>query len=319
MIAALRTAGDAESFDAIDATAAATATFGDSVYTNVLMLGFLWQRGALPLDEDAILRAIELNGAAVESNKRAFVLGRRLAATTPERDTPSVAGDPVQPDATRLAELLSSRRALLTDYQNAAYAERFVQFIAAIESLEQQQVGSVRTFSITVATALSRLMTYKDEYEVARLHTSPAFADALQQQFAGNLILRHHFAPPALGERKRLFGPWIRPVLGSLARLKSLRGTWLDPFGHTLERRTERTLIADYRDLVERLARDLTPANHALATRIAALALTPRGFGHVKRRSIEAFRREQDALLRDFWPGYRPAARSDDSTSPVQS
>ena len=313
LIAALRAAVGVNSVDAVDATGAATATLGDSVFTNLLMIGFLWQRGALPLDEDAILRAIELNGAAVDANKRAFALGRQLAATVAVGEAPSAAEDLVRSEASRLEDMVKGRVKLLTDYQSAGYAEAYARFVATIESLEQQKVGAARAFSITVAASLAKLMTYKDEYEVARLHTNSAFAEALRKQFSGELRLVHHFAPPSLGDRKRAFGPWIRPALRGLARLKWLRGTRFDPFGRNTERRLERALIADYRHLVERLARDLTPANYALATQIANLPLAIRGFGPVKLRNIDTFRRERDGLLQQFWPDNRSSSRSEES------
>lgn len=288
--------------EVFDATQTAVASLGDAVFANMVMLGFAWQRGLLPLRQESILAAIKLNGAAVAGNQQAFTLGRRAAAGAERtRDEAGQRPDDLPgSEADRLTELLHHRAAHLTAYQDDRYAARYLAFVRSIEAEEQERIGSSRSFSRAVAEALFKLMAYKDEYEVARLHTSPEFRAELLRQFSGDLRLRYHFAPPALGERKRVFGGWMSHVLRVLARMKFLRGTWLDPFGRSEERRLERALIGRYESLVRKLAGELSTGNHALATTIAALPMQIRGFGAIKRGSIDAVRREEERLLRQL-------------------
>jgi len=286
----------------VDATGLATAIMGDAIATNLFMLGMAAQRGLLPVGVGAIERAIELNGVAIDGNKRTFALGR-LAAF--DLKAVATAARPQQaPPAALIAEsreeALARRIAFLADYQDKAYAEGYAAFIAKVEVAERARAPGQGELADAVMRGLFKLMAYKDEYEVARLYADPAFARRLATQFEGELKLTFHLAPPLLaprdpatGElRKREFGAWMLPAFRLLARLKRLRGGPFDLFGHTAERRMERRLIADYRTRIDALLNTLTRDNHALAVAIARVPEEIRGYGHVKQRSVEAAERK---------------------------
>lgn len=295
LIETLRRAASIKRIEAVDATKAAVASLGDSVYANLVMVGCLWQLGALPLEEVALMRAIELNGAAVDANKRAFAIGRMLAAAARSDAATQDGADP-RPEAT-VTSLVQRRAADLVSYQNAKYARQFTAFVEKIAETERRRAGTAGQFAYAVANSLAKLMMYKDEYEVARLHTSRDFTAALSAQFSGSLRVTHYLAPPVFGARKRPFGSWFRPGMKLLARLKGLRGTPFDPFGYAAERRTERQLVDDYRRSMEQVAEALRPDTMALAIRIAELPQMIRGFGQVKHRCITDYHREMHALL----------------------
>ena len=296
--AALAEAVGPERLGRFDAEQAAVQLLGDSLYANPLLLGYAWQKGWIPLRRASIFQAMALNRTQVEKNQAAFEWGRRcahdLAAVQAGFRTAQVVQFVKRPG---LAEQLAQRTAFLTGYQNAAYAAEYQAFVAQVQTAEAK-VGSSTHLAEAVAQGLFKLMAYKDEYEVARLHTDPAFLAQLATQFDGPVKLTHHLAPPLLGRRndqgepvKQAFGPWLRPVLALLARAKGLRGTWLDPFGHTQERRTERALIGEYRQTIARLLPELTPERLPLAVQIARIPEQIRGYGHVKARHLEAARR----------------------------
>ncbi len=301
-------AGDANA-DFVDATGLATALLGDSIAGNLFLLGYAVQKGLVPVGAAAIERAIELNGVAVEMNKHALAWGR-LAAHDHARVAALV--HPVADEATKpvkgLAALVERRAAFLARYQDAAYAARYREFVAAVERAERARLGHRTEFAEAVAENLFKLMAYKDEYEVARLYTDGEFLRKLRHQFAGKYRLEFHLAPPTFAARdpatgelqKRAFGPWVFAAFKLLARFKFLRGTAFDPFGRTPERRMERRLIADYRAVVDELAAALTPANHALAVEIARVPERIRGFGHVKERAVAIAKASEAALLAAF-------------------
>jgi indolepyruvate ferredoxin oxidoreductase len=189
-----------------------------------------------------------------------------------------------------LDEVIARRGGFLVEYQDKAYADRYRALVDLARKAERDRVGAEGAFADAVARSYFKLLAYKDEYEVARLHTLPDFRAALAREFEGELRVAYHFAPPLFPgrPRKRRFGPWIRPLLGTLARLRGLRGTPFDPFGWTAERRRERALIAAYEATVRSLAGALTPENRAAATELAALPQRIRGYGPVKERAIAA-------------------------------
>ncbi|MBV8604661.1 MAG: indolepyruvate ferredoxin oxidoreductase family protein [Pelomonas sp.] len=292
-----------------DAEEVAVKLVGDSLYTNPLMLGYAWQQGRVPLAYAALMRAIELNGVQVDNNKAAFEWGRRcahdLAAVQALYATRQVIEFVKRPG---VDALIKRRVEFLTDYQDAAYAARYADFVARVREAEAR-LGAKTALTEAVARYLFKLMAYKDEYEVARLHTDARFTEKVAAQFEGDYKLVHHLAPPLLadknakGERlKRPFGAWIRPAFGLLARLKGLRGTALDPFGYTEERREERALIERYRASVETLLQGLSADRLELAVKIARLPEDIRGYGHVKARHLAAVQPRWDALLRE-WHG----------------
>ncbi len=302
-----------------DAEAAATRLMGDSIYTNPMMLGYAWQRGWVPLGLEALMRAIELNAVQVEKNKQAFEWGRR-AAHDPKAMAALLA--PVVPAQViqfkkrdTVDELLARRVEFLTAYQNAAYAGEYEVFVRRVQDAEAKLGKTALTEA--VARYLFKLMAYKDEYEVARLHTDPAFHQKLAAQFEGDFKLQLHLAPPLFAKKndkgeliKQTYGPWMLKAMGVLAKLKGLRGTALDPFGRTEERRTERALIAQYRADIEALLAGLTADHHALALEIARLPEQIRGFGHVKARNLAAVQTRREHLLAQWAGGARTVARA---------
>ncbi|MGH8675418.1 MAG: DUF6537 domain-containing protein, partial [Burkholderiales bacterium] len=285
------------------------------------MLGYCWQRGWLPLARASIERAIELNGVAVDFNLKSFVWGRRAAVDLERVRRVATPADviPIGQHLSRnLEELVERREKFLTGYQDAAYAARYRALVDRARKTEQERAGSSR-LAEAVARYYAKLLAYKDEYEVARLHADPQFVQAIRAQFEGDYRLVFHLAPPLLarpdphtGEPQKIqFGPWMLTAMRLLAKLKGLRGTALDPFGRTSERRTERALINEYEQAVERLLAGLTRDNLALAVEIASLPEQIRGYGHVKAKSIAEARRKRDELFAR-WPdaSAQPAARA---------
>jgi indolepyruvate ferredoxin oxidoreductase len=292
----------------VNATPIATALMGDSIATNLFMLGFAWQHGLVPLGLAALEQAIELNGVAVEANKRTFAWGRLAAhdpAAVEAAVRPSMREGPVE--AATLEAMVARRAYDLKAYQDAAYADRYQRTVAVADEAEARIDGAAG-FVEAVARNLHKLMAYKDEYEVARLYADGEFRRQLQAQFEDGYRLEFHLAPPVLARRdprtgearKQAFGAWMLPLFGLLARGKALRGGWADPFGRAPERRAERRLIADYEALVQRLAARLESGNHAAAVALADWPQQIRGYGHIKDRSIAAARERLAALEQAF-------------------
>ena len=309
--------------DRVDATRIATALTGDAIATNLFMLGYAWQKGRIPLSRVAIRRAIEINGVAVKMNLSAFDWGRRTAAdrdAVERRAAPGIAPSiEVAPPRERetLESVIERRAVFLADYQDAAYAGRYRGFVERVRAAERSRAKGMRGFAEAVARGYFKLLAYKDEYEVARLHAAPEFRRRLEAVFEGDYTLEFHLAPPlfarrdpATGEpRKARYGPWMMRAFGVLARFRGLRGTVLDPFGYTRERRRERGLIERYERVVSSLVDDLDHANHAIAIEIASLPDRIRGFGHVKARSIEDAEQREAELL----AGFEAAEKSPDA------
>ncbi|MEN9418812.1 MAG: hypothetical protein RI988_2432, partial [Pseudomonadota bacterium] len=305
----------ADAVGAFDAEEVAVQLLGDSIYTNPMILGYAWQRGRVPLTRAAIRRAIELNGVQVENNLAAFEWGRHcahdLAAVRALYQARQVIQIVKKPS---LDELVTRRVEFLKAYQDSAYAQRYAEFVGRVRAAEAPLAAGTG-LSEAVARHLFKLMAYKDEYEVARLHTDAGFEARVAQMFEGDYKLVHHLAPPAFSSRnargelvKRPFGPWVRPAMGLLARLKFLRGTALDPFGRTEERRTERALIGEYRACIEELLEGLHAGNLGRAAEIARIPEEIRGYGHVKERHLEAARKKWAALMQAWRQASGPAA-----------
>jgi indolepyruvate ferredoxin oxidoreductase len=300
----------------VDVSRLATALLGQSLGANMFMLGYAYQIGALPLSAEAIERAIALNGEAVDMNHAAFRWGRRAAVdlTAVEALARPAAQDPVRALSTSLEDIIARRVEFLTAYQDAAYAARYRRRVEAARAAETARSPGKSGFAEAVARYLFKLMAYKDEYEVARLYADPAFMRQVRNEVDGdNLRLRFHLAPPLLARRnkttgepvKMSFGPWMLTAFGVLASLKFLRGTALDPFGYTAERRTERQLVRDYESLLDELVAKLAPENHDLAVSLAAIPEKIRGFGHVKQRHLAVAKADEAALLEQFRAGGR--------------
>ncbi|MGN6570208.1 MAG: DUF6537 domain-containing protein, partial [Pseudolabrys sp.] len=299
----------------VDASRLATALLGNSIGANMFMLGFAYQLGALPVSGEALEKAIEMNGEAVKMNVAAFRYGRR-AAVDPQAVAALVAPAPQQQnDSLRLSESLDEtiarREAFLTAYQSGRYARRYRALVDKVRAAEAEKTPDQGALSEAVARYLFKLMAYKDEYEVARLYSDTGFVERVKAQFDGDLRLEFHLAPPLLakadprtGEPKKMsFGPWMLTAFRVLSKFKFLRGTALDPFGYSHERRTERQLIADYEGLVATILSGLTPANHATAVALASIPEKIRGYGPVKQRHLAAAKAEENALREQFKTG----------------
>jgi indolepyruvate ferredoxin oxidoreductase len=301
----------------LEATERATSLTGDPITTNMLLVGLAYQRGLLPLSREAIRRAIALNGAAVEANIAAFEAGRQLHGDARDKPRPSP-GDPVEADPiARLDSLIADRAAFLAAYQDEAYAGSYRDFVEEVRAAEARLLPGSLALTEAVARNLSKLMAYKDEYEVARLHAGESFRRDLDAAFEGDYRLRFHLAPPLLARRdpksgvprKIAFGPWMMHAFRALAGMRRLRGTPFDLFGHTEERRLERRLIADYRATIRKVIIDLRPDNQALAVEIAGLPEAIRGYGHVKRASMAAAKAREEVLVAALsHPAVRTAA-----------
>jgi len=300
-------AGDAEF---LDATKLATGLMGDSIATNLFMVGYAYQRGLLPLGEQSIVRAIELNGAAVESNKQSFNWGR-LAAIDPAK-VAAAAIPMAKPDTQRLSESLDEvierRRAFLTDYQDAAYATRYTDLVAKVRAAEAQKQPGVTDLTEAVARYYFKLLAIKDEYEVARLYAETDFTQRVAAQFEGDYKLRFHLAPPTLNKpdantgepKKSTYGPWMLPAFRMLAKMRKFRGGALDIFGRSDERKQERALIGQYEKLVDEVLGRLSPQNYELAVSLASIPEYIRGYGHVKDRHLKDAKAREAALLERF-------------------
>jgi indolepyruvate ferredoxin oxidoreductase len=310
MRASLVEAAGPGNVDFIDATGAATRLLGDSIATNLFIVGYAFQKGWIPLGLDAIMRAIELNRVAVEQNKLTFAWGRRAAVdwSAIDKAAPPPADDNKTVDLNSLGAIVTHRAGLLADYQDKAYADSYRAFVAEVEAAERQRAPGRNGLAMAVARNLFKLMAYKDEYEVARLYSDGQFRKRLAAQFQGDYKLELNLAPPLFarhdpvsGElKKSAYGPWIFPVLAVLARFKGLRGTALDPFGYLAERRAERRMIAEYRESTRSLLGQLNVENHATAVELASVPDQIRGFGHVKARNMARAKETEAALKKRF-------------------
>ncbi|MEO8312115.1 MAG: indolepyruvate ferredoxin oxidoreductase family protein, partial [Caldimonas sp.] len=325
--AAIAAAAGPDHVGGIDADTLAVQLLGDSIYTNPLMLGFAWQQGRVPLSHAALMRAIELNGVQVDNNKTAFEWGRRAAHDPQGMKALVRTGQVIElvKRSVNVDDLIARRVEFLTEYQNAAYAGKYKAFVDKVRAAEAEVAFSrsltrpeaarpSTKLTEAVARYLFKLMAYKDEYEVARLHADTGFLAKVAAQFEGEMgkdyRLAYHLAPPTIAAKnakgelqKQRFGPWMLSAFKVLARLKGLRGTPFDPFGRNEERRVERELVREYRDSIEELLRALGPANLALATEIARIPEMIRGYGHVKARHLAAARPKWDALMAEWRAG----------------
>jgi indolepyruvate ferredoxin oxidoreductase len=296
--------GGDSSVDFLDATKLATSLMGDSIAANLFMLGYAWQKGLVPLSEASLLRAIELNGVAVASNKRSFLWGRRAAVDLKRVEntaTPAQAIVVQMPQS--LDSIIKKRVEFLTGYQDAGYAADYAELVEKVRAAEAAQ-GLGNKLSTAVAKSLFKLMAYKDEYEVARLYTDGRFVEQLKTQFEGDFSVKFNLAPPLFAKKdakghlvKAEFGSWMWSAFKLLAKMKGLRGGAFDLFGYTAERRMERALIAEYREMIAGLLGSLDASNYANAVELAGLPEQIRGFGHVKEKAVEAYRVRKAELL----------------------
>jgi indolepyruvate ferredoxin oxidoreductase len=279
----------------IDATALATRLLGDAIGTNLFLLGMAWQQGLVPVSGAALQRAIELNGTAVEANLKAFLWGRRAALDQAAVERYALPSASPQSATQSLDELIAARAADLTAYQNAAYAQRYLAQVDKWRTPTGIPSGhTTADFQACVARNYYKLLAIKDEYEVARLYNDPAFRQRIGELFEGDYNIRYHLAPPGLSRiapetgrpRKRAFGPWMGTAFRGLAKLKFLRGTPLDPFGRSEERRAEVQLIADYEADLELALASNTPEQADAVRALLAWPEQVRGYGVVKTKNI---------------------------------
>ena len=286
--------GRARSLSILETTRLASVHLGDAIFGNMMMLGYAWQSGLVPLGLDALQQAIEFNGTAVDLNKRAFALGR-LAADQPEAFE-ALSPEQARP-SDRFDDVLARHSEDLAAYQNQAYADRFKRSIAKVEAIERRIRPGSSALALAAARSLYKLMAYKDEYEVARLYADPSFIAAIKANFGEGARLSLHLAPPLLAKadpvtghpRKRAFGPWILRIMPLLARAKVLRGHWFDPFGSTAERRAERAAREEFFGVIEEIVAAAASEKFDLLLSLASLPQSVRGFGHVKAKALAEY------------------------------
>ena len=312
----------------LDASRLATALIGDTIATNIFMLGFAYQRGLIPLEQSSIEKAMEINGLSVEGNKLAFLWGRRTAhdgKRVSELTSSIVAGFGLKDPPEGLDELIQHRADVLRDYQNKSYVQRYLHLVERVRTLEIDRVPGSTEFTEAVASYYFKLLAYKDEYEVARLYTNGDFMQKIKGRFEGDYKLKLHLAPPLFSSRdahsgepvKTAYGAWILSAMNLLARFKFLRGTAFDPFGKTAERKMERRLIEEYEQTIEELLRGLSKKNHALAVEIARIPEQIRGYDLVKQKHVESAKSQKNELLKEFRSnvGNSAALKSDETVS----
>ena len=305
----IRKACGADRVDMIDAASIATALMGDNIATNMFILGYAWQKGWVPLELAALTRAIELNAVSIDFNKQAFNWGRLAAhdlVAVKRLITPAQIVELKR--APNLEDTINHRIAFLTDYQNVSYAQQYANFVAQVKAAETAVAdGKPLRLTEAVAKYLFKLMAYKDEYEVARLYTNGKFQKKIADMFEGDYAINFHLAPPLFAKRdqqghliKQQFGPWMMKAFGILASMKSLRGTALDIFGYTEERRMERALPVEYKQTISKLLPLLNADNLAKAVAIASIPEDIRGYGHVKERHLVAAKNKEATLIAEF-------------------
>lgn len=286
----------------VNATEIARQLLGDTIGANLFLLGVAWQRGLIPLSEEAIIKAIQLNHVAVEFNMAAFGWGRAYAVNPALLDTKN----DERKDADTLEHIIRDRASRLIGYQDKAYAKDYEEFMRLVRVAD---IDPLKPLSKVVARQLYKLMAVKDEYEVARLLTSSDFMQSVSDQFEGKYRVVHHLAPPFLSRvdaatgrpRKRRFGGWIRPVLKLLTYGKHLRGSWADVFGYTAERRMEHALMTEYQAMIRMVIAGLTENNYSIAVDLAELPDQIRGFGPVKEDAVKSAKIKEVSLLEEFY------------------
>ena len=302
---AVRAACSGMQVDFIDAGRIATALMGDAIAANMFMLGYAWQKGWVPLLQTSLLKAIELNGVSVAFNQKAFAWGRSAA-----HDMAAVVALATPPHPIvfhhklKLDDLIAQRIEFLTEYQNAAYAEKYRAFVEQVRTAETALGNGSSRLTEAVARYYFKLLAGKDEYEVARLHGNGDFMARIADVFEGDYKLRYNLAPPLFAKIgadglavKSEYGSWVVHILRLLAKLRFLRGTVLDIFAYTEERKVERALAGQYRDLVTSILPRMTTANLPTVVAIASIPEDIRGYGHVRQQHLEAARKKEKSLL----------------------
>jgi len=305
MKAELVKAAGKERVDFVEASSLATALMGDSIATNLFLVGYALQRGHIPVSSEAIMEAIRLNGVSVSMNVQAFQWGRLAAVDLAAVEGYAKKEVPVEADhvlSASLQERIQRRYDFLVGYQDEAYANRYLSFVQNVAK-EEERLGLTR-LAEAAAESYYRLLAVKDEYEVARLYTNGDFIRRLTQQFEGDFKLHFHLAPPLLARRdphtgelkKKTYGPWFFKILKFLAKRKGLRRSIFNIFRYTSERRMERQMVADFEITMGKILAQLSWKNHSVACEIIELPQSIHGFGHIKERTLKAAREAEKAL-----------------------
>jgi indolepyruvate ferredoxin oxidoreductase len=317
----MRYAAGQEQVETFDTQQLAERILGDTLASNILALGYAWQRGLVPVGLLALEQALRLNGVAVESNLLALAVGR-LAAAKPQALKES---EQTIVESETLTGFIEQAHAHLQAWQNAAWADRYSNVIAKVQQDMVQLGEHGEAISLTVARSLHKLMSYKDEYEVGRLFSDAVFQSQLDAQFEGDFTLSFHLSPPAflkaragLSPRKITLGAWLRPLLKILASGKVLRGTVLDIFGYSEERRMERQLIIDYQEQIEQILPLVTVENIQTVHELLKLPMSIRGFGHVKARNAKAAQIRRTWLLNRLDPNRFPRPHDEANTQQLR-
>lgn len=305
----IRDAVGGDNFARLDANGIAEKLLGDTVFSNVMMLGFAWQRGLLPLSQAALMKAIELNGVAVERNKEAFGWGR-VAATDVKviidlLNTGEARVEEVKPEP-GLDELITIRHKHLVNYQNRRWADRYTALVKQVREAEDTLGETNQLLTRAVAQQLYRFMAFKDEYEVARLFAETDFMKEVNNTFEGDFKVHFHLAPPIMNRgvdaqgrpKKRKFGPWMFRAFKLLAKFRVLRGTPVDPFSYSADRKMDRAQRKDYQQLVKRIVSELDASNYDTFLQLAELSSEIRGYGPVREQAAEAIHEKQSQLIK---------------------
>jgi len=307
-INAVRAACSGMPVDFVDAGRIATALMGDAIAANMFMLGYAWQKGWVPLAETSLLKAIELNGVSIEFNQQAFGWGRAAAHDLAAVEKLATPAHPIiLHRRLTVDQIIAQRIEFLTDYQDAAYAERYRAFVEQVRMAENALgIGSTR-LTEAVARYYFKLMAGKDEYEVARLHSNGDFLARIADQFEGDYTLRYNLAPPLFARTgadglpvKSEYRSWVRHAFRLLAKFRFLRGTMFDIFAYTEERKAERALACEYRQLMSSLLPRMTAANLPTMIAIASIPEEIRGYSHVRQRHLESARKKEAKLLAEL-------------------
>ncbi|OUM22978.1 hypothetical protein B8W72_29975 [Pseudomonas putida] len=285
--------------DFIGASQLATALMGDSIATNMFMLGYACQRGWLPVSHESLMQAVALNGTAIAANKAAFLWGRRAAVDLKKVEARIGQKQSSGSDRTEtLDDLVARRVTFLTQYHDARFAERYHHRVLQFRHIEQELFGAPGKLTEAVARNYFKVLAIKDEYEVARLYARPEFLSKVATEFEGDFKLRFHLAPPLFsGGKKSAYGPWVLGAFKLLAQARRIRNTWLDPFARTHERKAELAWLREYETVLEALAKEFTANRHKLAIELAELPDAVRGYGPVKDRYLLSARERMEALL----------------------
>ena len=294
----------------VDSTAVATAAFGESIAGNLMILGFGYQLGGIPVPSVAIEKAIELNGQAVRMNVQAFRMGRAAAAKPDEvvrllNSFP--ASQPVAVDET-VAQTVERLESHLVAYQSKRYARRYRALVDTVQNVESGIEGADLRLTLAIARSYHKLLSVKDEYEVARLYTDKRFKESLESTFEGSYRLKLNLAPPSLPKlsrkkgknKKRAFGGWIFSLFRIMTLLRRIRGTVLDPFRYSKDRAFDQQLVRDYEETVSKLCAVLSAGNLDAAIEIALLPLSIRGFGHIKSAKASKTQMAAEKLWSEF-------------------